>query len=131
VQRGNVLGSPAVDRMRMTWARIRGDVLNLFPDSPGRAKSAASCMKQVDALYVSDACNSLSIEGCRVSAELSPAPQGDLRCQFSIDGFRVAGVTRLRCLDVQAAREGAAGRDASAIYRHAARPSRAHCRAAA
>lgn len=61
---------PAVNRMRMSWARMRGDVLKLFPESPGLAKSAASYMKQVDALYVSDAYNSLSIEGYRVSADL-------------------------------------------------------------
>ena len=62
--------SPYVNRMRMNWAQMRGDVLKLFPDAPGLAKSAASYMKQVDKVYVSDAYNSLSIEGYKVSAEL-------------------------------------------------------------
>jgi hypothetical protein len=62
--------SPYVNRMRMNWARMRDDVLKTFPPAPGLAKNKASYLKQVDEVYVSDAYNSLSIEGYKVSAEL-------------------------------------------------------------
>jgi hypothetical protein len=56
--------------MRMNWARMRDDVLKTFPPAPGLAKDKTSYLKQVDEVYVSDAYNSLSIEGYKVSAEL-------------------------------------------------------------
>lgn len=62
--------SPYVNRMRMDWARMREDVLHVFPTAPGLPAAAASYLKNVDELYVNDAYNSLSIEGYRVSAEL-------------------------------------------------------------
>jgi len=62
--------SPYVNRMRMDWARMREDVLRIFPKAPGIPADAASYLKNVDELYVNDAYNSLSIEGYRVSAEL-------------------------------------------------------------
>lgn len=62
--------SPYVNRMRMNWAQMRGDVLNFFPSAPSLANNMVSYMKQVDEMYVSDAYNSLSIEGYKVSAEL-------------------------------------------------------------
>jgi len=62
--------SPYVNRMRMNWARMRTDVLKVFPPAPGLAKNTASYLKQVDEVYVSDAYNSLSIEGYKVSADL-------------------------------------------------------------
>jgi hypothetical protein len=54
----------------MNWAQMRADVLEVFPPAPGLAKSARAYLKQVDEVYVSDAYNSLSIEGYKVSAEL-------------------------------------------------------------
>jgi hypothetical protein len=62
--------SPYVNRMRMSWARMRTDIVKVFPPAPGVVKNKASYMKQVDEVYVSDAYNSLSIEGYKVSAEL-------------------------------------------------------------
>lgn len=62
--------SPYVNRMRMDWARMREDVLAVFPDAPGRPVKAATYLKQVDEIYVNDAYNSLSIEGYKVSAAL-------------------------------------------------------------
>ena len=62
--------SPYVSRMRMHWASMRGEVLNIFPDAPGLAKNVASYLKQIDDSYVSDAYNSLSIEGYKVTEEL-------------------------------------------------------------
>lgn len=61
--------SPYVNRLRMNWAKMRGDVLEIFPPSPGLV-TAAAYMKQVEDAYVNDAYNSLSIEGYKVSAEL-------------------------------------------------------------
>jgi hypothetical protein len=62
--------SPYVNRMRMDWARMREDVLRIFPKAPGIPADAASYLKNVEELYVDDAYNSLSIEGYRVNAEL-------------------------------------------------------------
>lgn len=62
--------SPCVNRMRMDWARMREDVLGIFPTAPGRPKNAAAYLKQVEEIYVNDAYNSLSIEGYKVSAAL-------------------------------------------------------------
>ncbi len=62
--------SPYVNRMRMDWARMREDVLRVFPKAPGIPKHSASYLKNVDEQYVNDAYNSLSIEGYKVNAEL-------------------------------------------------------------
>lgn len=62
--------SPYVNRMRMEWARMREDVLAIFTAAPGRPKSTAAYLKQVQEIYVNDAYNSLSIEGYRVNAVL-------------------------------------------------------------
>ena len=62
--------SPYVNRLRMSWARMREDILQNFPAAPGLTTNRASYMKHVEEVYVSDAYNSLSIEGYKVSAEL-------------------------------------------------------------
>ena len=62
--------SPYVNRLRMMWANMRTPVLQTFPAPPGLPKDPAAYLKRVDDLYVSDAYNSLSIEGYKVSAEL-------------------------------------------------------------
>lgn len=62
--------SPYVNRMRMDWARMREEVLRVFPAAPGRPKNTAAYLKQVEEIYVNDAYNSLSIEGYKVSAAL-------------------------------------------------------------
>jgi Fic/DOC family len=62
--------SPYVNRMRMDWARMRCDVLALFPAAPGLPENKTGYLKNVEDIYVNDAYNSLSIEGYRVSAEL-------------------------------------------------------------
>ncbi|MDP9015042.1 MAG: Fic family protein [Pseudomonadota bacterium] len=62
--------SPYVNRLRMSWMRMRADILEIFPAAPGIAKDAGEYMKQVDDVYVTDAYNSLSIEGHEVSVEL-------------------------------------------------------------
>ena len=62
--------SPAVNRLRMTWALMREHVLARFPRPPGLPGDITQYMHQVEDVYATDAYNSLSIEGYRVSAEL-------------------------------------------------------------
>ncbi|WP_129777205.1 Fic family protein [Peristeroidobacter soli] len=62
--------SPYVNRLRMSWMRMRADIIPIFPPAPGIATDVDAYIKQVNAAYVADAYNSLSIEGYKVSAEL-------------------------------------------------------------
>ncbi len=62
--------SPYVLRLRSMWAGWRQDVINVFPPAPGLESQSTEYLKQVDERYVSDAYNSLSIEGYRVTDEL-------------------------------------------------------------
>ncbi len=65
--------SPAAQRLRMMWARLREDVLRHFPEPPGlitQPAYRAAYLDQVQEVYATDAYNSLSIEGYRVNAEL-------------------------------------------------------------
>ena len=62
--------SPYVLRLRSMWAGWRQDVINVFPPAPALENQSARYLAQVDERYVSDAYNSLSIEGYRVTDEL-------------------------------------------------------------
>ena len=62
--------SPYVLRLRSMWAGWRQDVINVFPPTPGLHKRGGDYLAQVEERYVSDAYNSLSIEGYRVTDEL-------------------------------------------------------------
>jgi hypothetical protein len=62
--------SPYVNRLRLSWQEMRGPILKHFPPPPGGRRDVAGYLKRVDAIYVDDAYNSLSIEGYRVSADL-------------------------------------------------------------
>jgi hypothetical protein len=62
--------SPAVNRMRLLWAQMRGIVMEQFPQPPGLSTDASAYLIQVEDAYASDAYNSLSIEGYLVSADL-------------------------------------------------------------
>ena len=62
--------SPYAMRLLSMWAGWRGDVLAVFPPSPGLAHSADAYLVNVDERYVVDAYNSLSIEGYQVSDAL-------------------------------------------------------------
>lgn len=62
--------SPYVNRMTMNWQRMREQVLRNFPAPPGTQTDISAYLQHVDDVYVTDAYNSLSIEGYRVSAEL-------------------------------------------------------------
>ena len=62
--------SPYVLRLRSMWAGWRQDVIDVFPAGPGLACTTDEYLAQVEGRYVSDAYNSLSIEGYRVTDEL-------------------------------------------------------------
>jgi hypothetical protein len=62
--------SPYVNRVTMTWQKMREDVLANFPAPPETQPDKAVYLQHVDDAYVLDAYNSLSIEGYRVNAEL-------------------------------------------------------------
>jgi hypothetical protein len=62
--------SPYVLRLRSMWASWRQDVIDVFPPAPCMKKQVAHYLAQIDERYVSDAYNSLSIEGYRVTDEL-------------------------------------------------------------
>jgi len=62
--------SPYANRLRLLWADMRKEVLKNFPKPPTKKKTAKSYLKNVDDVFVSDAYNSLSIEGYQVSHEL-------------------------------------------------------------
>ena len=61
--------SPYVNRLRMTWDKMRADALANFTVPP-RQTDIATYLHHLDEVYVSDAYNSLSIEGYRVTPEL-------------------------------------------------------------
>ena len=62
--------SPYVNRIKLMWKHMRDPVLKYFPKPPGIPKNKASYFKLVDDNYKTDAYNSLSIEGYRVTSEL-------------------------------------------------------------
>jgi len=62
--------SAAVNRLRLSWAEMRGAVLERFPPAPGLPADVGVYLQQVEDAYATDAYNSLSIEGYRVNAEL-------------------------------------------------------------
>ncbi|MFN9805158.1 MAG: Fic family protein [Betaproteobacteria bacterium] len=62
--------SPYVLRLRSMWAGWRQDIIDVCPPAPGLEEQSAGYLTQVDERYVSDAYNSLSIEGYRVTDEL-------------------------------------------------------------
>lgn len=62
--------SPYVNRIAMLWQKMREDVLKNFPAPPGTPPDMTAYLKHIDDVYVTDAYNSLSIEGYRVSAAL-------------------------------------------------------------
>ena len=66
---GRIL-SPHVHRIRLKWASMRTDVIEVFPKAQPIANDIEAYLKKIDELYVTDAYHSLSIEGYRVSPEL-------------------------------------------------------------
>lgn len=70
--------SPYVLRLRSMWAGWRQDVIAAFPPAPGLRGTVDDYLTRVEQRYVSDAYNSLSIEGYRVTDDLiERVAQGD------------------------------------------------------
>ena len=62
--------SPYVNRLRLMWQEMREQITSNFPQPPGLPADPEHYLKHIDDVYVTDAYNSLSIEGYRVSPEL-------------------------------------------------------------
>jgi len=67
---GRTTVPPIVTRLRAMWRALRGEGLAVFPPAPGLPRDSAAWLEQADHSYKSDAYNSLSIEGYRVTPEL-------------------------------------------------------------
>ena len=62
-------GLPHVQRLRLMWSQMRGQVSPCFPPAPGPVDPAAY-LRSVEEAFTTDAYHSLSIEGYQVSREL-------------------------------------------------------------
>lgn len=63
--------SPYAGRIEAMFRAMRADVLEVFKDiKPKPVRSVAACLHKVDDVYQTDAYNSLSIEGYRVTPEM-------------------------------------------------------------
>jgi hypothetical protein len=61
---------PYVNRIRIMWQEMRAAIIERFPAAPGLPNNVDQYLKRVEEVYATDAYNSLSIEGYRVSPEL-------------------------------------------------------------
>lgn len=62
--------SPHANRLRLLWEAMRQDVIEIFPKPPARMPEPQAYLKSIDDVFVSDAYNSLSIEGYQVTEGL-------------------------------------------------------------
>jgi len=62
--------SPYVNRIKLMWHTMRKEIIKIFPKAPGIPDDINTYMQKIEALYVTDAYHSLSIEKYRVSPEL-------------------------------------------------------------
>jgi len=62
--------SPYINRLRLMWQAMRGQIIERFPVAPGIPKDIKAYLKHLEDIYTTDAYHSLSIEGYRVSLEL-------------------------------------------------------------
>jgi len=62
--------SAAGTRIKLLWSKMRDDVLAEFVEKPRRVTDIPRYLAEIDDRYVSDAYNSLSIEGYKVTAKL-------------------------------------------------------------
>jgi len=65
--------SPYVNRIRLIWQQMRQRVIADFAPAPGLPADNRTYMNQLEAIYLTDAYHSLSIEGYQVSPELIEA----------------------------------------------------------
>jgi hypothetical protein len=62
--------TPYVNRVRVMWEKMRAPITENFPASTGPITDIKAYLTEIDDKYVSDAYQSLSIEGYRVSEDL-------------------------------------------------------------
>jgi fido (protein-threonine AMPylation protein) len=62
--------SPFANRIRLMWQQMREVIIRDFPEAPGMDADPENYLKDVDAIYVTDAYHSLSIERYKVTPEL-------------------------------------------------------------
>lgn len=62
--------SPFVNRIKLMWQQMREIIIHDFPAAPGISRDHEAYLKDVDAIYVTDAYHSLSIERYKVTPEL-------------------------------------------------------------
>ena len=62
--------SPYVTRIKLTWNKMREEVINNFPQGKPMQTDIDTCLKGIEAQYKLDAYHSLSIEGYKVTDEL-------------------------------------------------------------
>ncbi len=62
--------SPFANRIKLMWQQMREIVIKDFAPAPGIPKDHEAYLKDVDAIYVTDAYHSLSIERYKVTPEL-------------------------------------------------------------
>lgn len=67
---GIILDSPYTGRIQAMWARMREEVISLFPPTPETPSDPTHYLAQVAEIYTHDAYHSLSIEGYQVTPEL-------------------------------------------------------------
>lgn len=68
--------SPHSARLRALWSAMREPVIEVFPPPPGLPPNPEDYLHRVEEQYDSDAYNSLSIEGYRVTPELIEQMRG-------------------------------------------------------
>jgi hypothetical protein len=69
--------SPYANRIKLMWHSMRQNVIDNFPKGKGLPKDKKLYLKQVEDIYATDAYNSLSIEGYRVTAGLIERVRSD------------------------------------------------------
>ena len=62
--------SPYVNRIKIMWEQMRGEVIKYFPEAPKEILKVNDYLREVQEKFRSDAYHSLSIEGYRVTPEL-------------------------------------------------------------
>lgn len=62
--------SPHVNRIRLLWSKMRPDIINRLPAAEPAPNDIDAYLDAVEAIYVTDAYHSLSIEGYRVTRDL-------------------------------------------------------------
>jgi hypothetical protein len=67
---GDRVESPYVGRLRIMWDEMRDAVADALPRPRGKAIDLAEALAEIEARYVADAYNSLSIEGYHVTSDL-------------------------------------------------------------